>query len=180
MGKKVSVKVSISSLVLICFLVLTGCGNQSQDLTKENVNLKAENGSLKQQVAVADKKVKQQDDLYELRNTLDANLHSTLRALIKGDYETAKKNLASTVRIQEKKLLTSTSAGDYEFIIPDKPMNLRQRAYMMNGSIYTSIYEIYDAGYSSGNKYDERTYTLNVNYIQENGQWKMSSLTIDE
>ena len=68
-----------------------------------------------------------------------------IRALIKGDYEVARKNLASTIHIQEKRLLTSTRAGDY-FIIPDNPMNLRQRAYMMNGGVYTAIYEIYDAG----------------------------------
>lgn len=177
-----SVKVSISSLVLICFFLLTGCGSQSQDLAKENSNLKTEIESMKQQVAVADEKVKQQDELYELRNSLDANLYFTISALIKGDYELAKKNLASTMRIQEKRLLSSTSYGDNEFIIPDTPMNLRERAYMMNdnSSIYTAIYEIYDAGYSSGNKYDERIYTLNVNYIQENGQWKMSNLMIDE
>lgn len=176
------VKVSASSLFLICFLLLTGCGSQSQDLAKENSNLKTEIESMKQQVAVADKKVKQHNELYELRNSLDANLHSTISALIKGDYELAKKNLAPTMRIQEKRLLSSTSYGDNEFIIPDTPMNLRERAYMMNdnGSIYTAIYEIYDAGYTSGNKYDERIYTLNVNYTQENGQWKMSNLMIDE
>ena len=32
------VKVRISFIVLICVLVLAGCGNQSQELTKENGN----------------------------------------------------------------------------------------------------------------------------------------------
>lgn len=137
---------------------------------------------MKQQVVDADLKVKKQDELYELRNSLDSNLHFTIRALIQADYELAKKNLASTMRIQEKRLLSSTSYGDNEFVIPDKPMNLRERAYMMNsdGSIYTAIYEIFEAGYTAGNKYDDRIYTLHVKYIQENGQWKMSNLMIDE
>lgn len=176
------VRIGTLLLVLICFLLLTGCGSQSQDLAKENSNLKTEIESMKQQVAVANMKEKKNDELYELRNSLDANLHSTIRSLIKGNYELAKKNLAATIRIQEKRLLSSTSYGDNEFIIPDKPMNLRERAYMMNsnGSIYTAIYEIYDAGYTSGNKYDDRIYTLNVNYIQENGHWKMSNVMIDE
>lgn len=174
------VKKRITFLVLICVLVLAGCGNQRQDMAKENDNLKTEIQSLKQQVEVVDKKLKQQDKLYELRNMLDANLHSTLRALIKGDYELAKQSLASTIRFKDKKLLASTGQVDYEFIIPEKPMNLRQRTYMMNGGEYTAIYEIFDAGYVSGNKYDERIWTLNVSYVQVNGQWKISSLKIDE
>lgn len=59
-------------------------------------------------------------------------------------------------------------------------MNLRQRAFIRDEGNYTAIYEIYDAGYVSGNKYDDRTYTLNVDYTQVNGEWKMSSLKIDE
>lgn len=51
---------------------------------------------------------------------------------------------------------------------------------MMNEGNYTAIYEIYDSGYVSGNKYDDRTYTIKVDYSKGNGEWKMSSLKIDE
>ena len=168
------------SLILICVLLLVGCGNQSPDLVKENAQLKTEVESLKQQVESTNNKMKQQEELYGLRNTLDNDLHNTLRALIKGDYKVVQPNLAPTMRIDNKKLITKTSTGDYDFVIPDKLMNLRQRAFMMNNGNYTAIYEIYDSGYVSGNKYDDRTYTLNVTYSQINGEWKMSSLTIDE
>jgi outer membrane murein-binding lipoprotein Lpp len=168
-------------LILICILILTGCsGNQSLDLVKENAQLKIEIESLKQNVEATNNKVKQQEELYELRNVLDNNLHNTLRALIKGDFAVAQRNLAMNMRIESKKLITKTSVGEIEFIIPDKLMNLRQRAFMMNEGNYSAIYEIYDSGYVTGNKYDDRTYTLNVTYSQVNGEWKISSLTIDE
>lgn len=172
--------VRMLGLILICVLLLVGCSNQSPDLVKENAQLKTEVESLKQQIESTNNKVKQQEELYQLRNTLDNDLHNTLRALIKGDYKVAQQNIAPTMRIENKKLITKTSVGDYEFVIPDKLMDLRQRAFMMNNGNYTAIYEIYDSGYVSGNKYDDRTYTLNVTYSQINGEWKMSSLTIDE
>ncbi|AFM39280.1 hypothetical protein Desaci_0206 [Desulfosporosinus acidiphilus SJ4] len=173
-------KVKMLGSVLICILFLLGCSNQSSDLAKENSQLKTEIQSLKQQVDSANNKVKQQAELYDLRNNLDNDLHNTLTALIKGDYQTAEKNLAPSMRIQDKKLITKTGSVDYEFIIPDRPMNLRQRTYLRNGDNYTAVYEIYDAGYTSGNKYDDRTNTLNVAYSLINGQWKLSSLMIDE
>jgi len=174
-------KVRMLGLILICVLVLAGCGgNQRLDLVKENTQLKTEIESLKQQVETTNNKVKQQEELYELRNVLDHNLHNTLRALIKGDFEVVQQNIAPNMRIENKKLVTNTSAGAYEFVIPDKLMNLRQRAFMMNEGNYIAIYEIYDSGYVSGNKYDDRTYTLNVAYSLGNGKWKMSSLKIDE
>lgn len=173
-------KVRMFGLITICVLALVGCSNQSPNFVKENAQLKTEIGSLKQQAETINNKAKQQDELYELRNTLDNNLHNTLRALIKGDFNVAQQNMAPTMRIENKKLITNTSVGDYEFVIPDNLMNLRQRAYMINDGKYIAIYEIYDAGYNSGNKYDERTYTLNVGYSQVDGQWKISSLKIDE
>lgn len=174
-------KVRMLGLIMTCILILAGCGgNQNPDLVKENAQLKIEIESLKQKVETTNNKVKQQEELYELRNVLDNNLHSTLRALIQGNFEVAQQNLAPTVRIENKELVTRSSVGEYEFIIPDKLMNLRQRAFMMNEDHYTAIYEIYDSGYVSGNKYDDRTYTLNVDYSQGNGKWKISSLKIDE
>lgn len=173
-------KVRMLGLILICVLVLVGCSNQNPNLVKENVELKTEIESLKQQIETINNKAKQQDELYELRNTLDNNLYNTLKALIKGDFKVAQQNIAPTMRIENKKLKTNTIVGDYEFVIPDKLMNLRQRAFMRNEGNYIAIYEIYDAGYTTGNKYDDRIFTLNVAYSQVNGQWKMSSLKIDE
>lgn len=169
-------------LVLICILVLTGCTKQDQvqDLLKENAQLKTEIELLKQQKEAANNKVKEHEELYALRNTLDNSLNITLRSLIKGDYESVQNKLAPTIHIKDKKLITRSTAGNYEFIIPDKPMNLRQRAFMKNGGSYSAIYEIYDAGYMTGNKYEDRIYTLNVGYVQDNGQWKLSRVMIDE
>ncbi|TGE32091.1 hypothetical protein [Desulfosporosinus sp. Sb-LF] len=171
-------KIRSTILVSICILVLTGCTNQGQ--VKENAQLKTKIELLKQQNEAANNKVKEHEELYELRNTLDSNLNITLRSLTKGDYESAQKNLAPTIHIKDKKMITSSNAGDYEFIIPDKPMNLRQRAFMKNGGNYSAIYEMYDAGYTTGYKYVDRIYTLNVGYVQDGGTWKLSSVMIDE
>ncbi|KLU67247.1 hypothetical protein DEAC_c04590 [Desulfosporosinus acididurans] len=166
--------------VLICILFLLGCSTQSSELAKENSQLKTEIQSLQQQVDTANNKVKQQEELYNLRNNLDNNLHLILTSLIRGDYTTAEKYLDSSMRIENHKLITKLSSGNFEFIIPDRMMNLRQRAYSRNGNTYNAIYEIYDAGYTSGNKYDDRIYTLNVTYSLINGTWKLNSLMIDE
>ncbi|AHF07386.1 hypothetical protein [Desulfitobacterium metallireducens] len=177
MGKKVR----MLGLFLICIITLAGCSNQNFELIKENTQLKTEMESLQQQVESTNNKVNQLEELYELRNILDDHLHKTLSALIKGDYEVAQKNMDSNIRIENKKVITKAGVGRFEFIIPDKSMRLRQRTFMKDDKDnYTSIYEIYDAGYLSGNKYDDRTYTLNVTYSQVNGEWKMSSLKIDE
>lgn len=173
-------KVRILSLLLICIIALVGCSNQNPELIKENAQLKTEIESLKRQVESTNNKVKQHEELYELRTILDNNLYTTLIALIKGDFQVAQQSIAPNMRIENKKLITTTSVGDYEFVIPDNKMNLRQRAFMMNEGNYTAIYAIYDAGYNSGNKYDDRIYSLNVSYSQVNGQWKVSSLKIDE
>jgi hypothetical protein len=162
-------------LVLICVLALVGCNNQNSN--KENAKLKTEIELLKQQVETINNKAKEQD---ELRNILDKNLYNTLIALIKGDFNVVKQNIAPTMRIENKKLITNTSVGDFEFVIPDELMNLRQRAFFKNENNYIAIYEIYDAGYTSGNKYNDRIYTLNVANSQVDGQWKISSLMIDE
>ncbi|WP_088224710.1 hypothetical protein [Desulfosporosinus sp. FKB] len=173
-------KAKILGSILICIFFLLGCSTQSSELAKENSQLKTEIQSLKQQVDTANNKVKQQEELYNLRNNLDNNLHLILTSLIKGDYTTAEKYLDSSMRTENHKLITKLSSGDYEFIIPDRMMNLRQRVYSRNGNTYNAIYEIYDAGYTSGNKYDDRIYTLNVTYTLINSEWKLSSLMIDE
>lgn len=172
--------VGVVSMVLITALVIAGCSDQSQKLLKENTQLKAEVQILKQQIQSKDAKISEQEKLYELRNILDNNLRYLINSLIRGDYDWAQKNIASNVKISDKKLISSTTKGEeFEFVIPDRPMNLRQRAYIMQNGNYFTIYEISDSGYSSG-KYDSRIYTLNVNYVQDSGSWKLSSIKIDE
>jgi hypothetical protein len=82
-----------------------------------------------------------------------------------------------TVTVTQKSELNGIES---EFLIPDRTMKLRQRAYMLQDDKYIAIYEIYDAGYNQGNKYDDRLWTLSVNYIKVNSNWKLSYIKIDE
>ena len=165
-------------LILMSVLVLAGCTNQSPDLVKENTQLKAEVQSLNQELDGANKKIKEQEELYELRNMLDNDWHRILSSLIKGDYESAQQSLVSTVKIKDKKLIFDVNGVNHEFVIPDKPMVLRTSSFMRQGDNYTAVYEIYDDGYISRTKNDS-IYFMHVIYVQENGRWRLSDLEFD-
>lgn len=167
------------SLLLVAVFLLTGCTTQSQQLAKENAQLRLEIKSIQAQLTEAHNKIKEHEELYSLRNYLDNQLYLVLRTLIRGDYESAKQYLATKVIVSERKVIFKTEGTEYEFIIPERPMNLRQRAYMKQGNSYGAIYEIYDAGYSD-DRYMDRIHSLNVGFVKEGGQWKLSGLSIDE
>lgn len=158
-------------LIIICMSVLSGCQSRNQKKEIETLN---------QRLKISEKNLKENQDLYNLRNILDSRLYNILDSLIKGDYVLAKQNLAKNVRISGKKILSELDGVENEFIIPDRRMNLRQRAYMLKDGKYMAIYEIFDEGYNHSNKYDDRIWTLNVNYIKSNGAWKLSYIKIDE
>lgn len=152
-------------------LLITGYWGENQKKKVETLN---------QQLKISKQKLQEDQGLYWLRNTLDYNLYNILGSLIKGDHVFAKMNLAQNVKIYNKKIISKLNGIENEFLIPDRAMNLRQRAYSLQDGKYMAIYEIYDAGYNQGNKYDDRLWTLNVNYIKVNGNWKLSYIKIDE
>jgi len=158
-------------LSITCLLLITGYKGENQ---KKKIE------ALDQQLKISNQITQETKDLYELRNILDYTLYNILGSLINGDYVFATENFAQNVKISDKKIISESNGIKSEFLIPDRAMNLRQRAYMLLDGKYMAIYEIYDAGYNQGNKYADRTFTLNVDYIKVNSRWKLSSIIIDE
>jgi hypothetical protein len=167
------------SFLLVASFILVGCTNQNRQLGEENAQLRLELKSVQNELSEINNKVNELEELYSLRNQLDNQLHLILRTLIRGDYEYVKQYLAENVQSADGKVVFEIESREFEFIIPEKPMNLRQRAYMKQGNSFSTIYEIIDSGYSD-DRYKERTYSLNVGFIEEGGQWKLNSLIIDE
>lgn len=121
--------------------------------------------------------VEKEKYLYELRNILDSNLYFILNSAIKGDYISIKDNLSDDVKIKNGHI----NGLNFDFTIPQENMSLRQRMYdLVSDTEFSSIYEIYDSGYLNEPKYDDRLYTLNVNFSQVNGKWKLNFISIDE
>jgi hypothetical protein len=163
--------ITLIILLITCLLLITVYRSENQKKEMETLN---------QQLKISNEKLQEAEELYYLRNILDYNLYNILGSLIKGDSVFAKENFAPNVKISDKKLISELNGIESEFLIPDRTMKLRQRAYMLQGDKYMAIYEIYDAGYNQGNKYDDRLWTLNVNYIKVNSNWKLSYIKIDE
>ena len=163
--------IALIILFITCILLIKGYWGENQKKEIETLN---------QQLKISKQKLQEEQNLYNLRNTLDYNLYNILGSLIKGDSVFAKENFAQSVNISNKKIISKLNGIESEFLIPDRSMNLRQRAYTLQDGKYMSIYEIYDAGYNQGNKYDDRLWTLNVNYIKVNSNWKLSYIKIDE
>jgi hypothetical protein len=163
--------ITLIILLITCLLLITVYSSENQKKEIETLN---------QQLKISNEKLQEAEELYYLRNILDYNLYNILGSLIKGDSVFAKENFAPNVKISDKKLISELNGLESEFLIPDRTMKLRQRAYMLRDDKYMAIYEIYDAGYNQGNKYDDRLWTLNVNYIKVNSNWKLSYIKIDE
>jgi hypothetical protein len=163
--------ITLIILLITCLLLITVYRSENQKKEIETLN---------QQLKISNEKLQEAEELYYLRNTLDYNLYNILGSLIKGDSVFAKENFAPNVKISDKKLISELNGIESEFLIPDRTMKLRQRAYMLQDDKYMAIYEIHDAGYNQGNKYDDRLWTLNVNYIKVNSNWKLSYIKIDE
>jgi len=138
------------------------------ELTEENETLKATVTSLQ---------ATDTESLLELRNMLDSNLYGTLNALVRGEHAAALESFTSSVEVKDGSVVSLYGKGTVEFVIPERPMNLRQRAFWQDGDSYNAIYEIFDAGYT---EQDERLNTLNVLYLKQNGVWKIDAIFIDE
>ncbi len=121
--------------------------------------------------------VEKEKYIYELRNELDSNLYFILNSAIKGDYISIKDNLSDDVKIKNGHI----KGLNFDFTIPQENMSLRQRMYdLVSDTEFSSIYEIYDSGYSNEQKYDDRLYTLNIKFCQVDGKWKLNFISIDE
>lgn len=173
-------KVTFTLFFLTVTLFLAGWCNCNSELEKGNPHLETKLVALNQLDEVKNTQGKDQADYNELSKLLDNNLRNALSDLIGGDYSAAQQYFAPTAYIVDKTIITQINDLKGEFLIPDRQMNLKRRLSIMNSSIFTSIYEIYDAGYNSGNKYADRTYTLDIEYVKVNREWKISYLAIDE
>ncbi|SCZ81692.1 hypothetical protein [Acidaminobacter hydrogenoformans] len=174
----------LTFLILVAVLVAAGCQNSEPpvDLQGEIDMLKAqvveltdENEALKAELAAIE--TEDPESLLELRNTLDSNLYGTLNALIRGENSAVTEAFTPSVEIEDGVITSLYGKGTVEFIIPEQPMNLRQRAFWQDGNTYNAIYEIYNSGYDTP---DERLNTLNVLYLKQNDTWQIDAIFIDE
>lgn len=171
-------------MLIAAILVATGCKTteapadlqgEIDTLKTQVIELTEENETLK--ATVTSLQATDTESLLELRNTLDSNLYGTLNALIRGEHATALESFTSSVEVKDGNVVSLYGKGTVEFTIPERPMNLRQRAFWQDGATYNAIYEIFDAGYAES---DERLNTLNVLYLKQNGVWKIDAIFIDE
>ena len=121
--------------------------------------------------------VEKEKYIYELRNVLDFNFYLILNSAINGDYISIKDDFTDDVTIENGHIKSS----NFDFTIPQENMSLRQRMYdLVSDTEFKSIYEIHDSGYPNKPEYDDRLFTLNVDFYQVNGKWKINFITIDE
>ena len=121
--------------------------------------------------------VEKEKSVYDLRNVLDSTLYFILNSAIKGDYISVKDNFTNNVTIENGHI----KGTNFDFTIPQENMSLRQRMFdLVSDTEFNSIYEIYDSGYTTEKKYNDRIYTLNVKFSQVDGKWKLNFISIDE
>lgn len=157
------IKQFILSVVTSFFLV--GC---SSNVALKNTTLKNENKELTQQLVIANKTIKAQNELYDLRNILDYKTHMILSELSKGNTDYLKDKITNNITISDNKLV-SNSKNKGELEISKEQFTLRQRAYMLSDDKkeFSSIYEFFPIDQSNVLK------TLHVYFILDNGQWKL-------
>jgi len=124
---------------IICILAITWYKNE---------NHKKEIQGLNRKLNIYEEKIQQDKDLYELRNILDSELHFILASLVKGEFALAKEHFSENIRVSDRKIISELNGAENEFLVPDRIMNLRQRAYWLEDGKYRSIYEIFDSGYT--------------------------------
>lgn len=115
-----------------------------------------------------------------LRNQLDLQLYQVIDLLIIGDVRSARKHFVKEADVTKKLVTTYPTKRGVEFVVPEVKMNLRQRNFDAKDNEFSAVYEILDSGYVDETKYNERIYTLNINYVKEKDKWKIKSLFIDE
>ena len=169
---------SKKSKIIILVLIITNIITIGYSILYQNNKIK----SLTTDLTITGNELSQNRSLlekekYELRNVLDSNLYFILNSAIKGDYISIKDNFTDDITIENGHIKSS----NFDFTIPEQNMSLRQRMYdLVSDTEFSSIYEIYDSGYLNEPKYDDRIYTLNVNFTQVDGKWKLNFINIDE
>lgn len=167
----------IKKIMIFCFLVifLVGCSN---NLKAENIKLTNENKQLKQQLDKANEKIKAQNELYDLRNTLDSLTYDILSKLTAGNVSYLKDKSTNKITISGNKVVSKHKQvnTNVEFDIPKAMLNLRQRAFILSDDKkeFHLIYEILPITESTIYK------TLNVYFVLDNGQWKLDFIGKDE
>lgn len=168
---------SIKKMVLFTLLTFFLVGCSSNEIS-ENTKLKNENNQLKQQLDIANEKIKTQSELYDLRNILDYKTHMILLELSNGNTDYLKDKVTNNVTVSGNKILSNSGpeGTKIQFEIPKELFNLRQRAYTLSDDKkeFSSIYEILPIEESNIMK------TLHVYFILDNGQWKLDLIMRDE
>lgn len=171
-----SKKLTIIILILIITIIITlgySILYQNNKIKSLTTDLTITGNELSQNKSLVEK----EKYIYELRNVLDSNLYFILNSAIKGDYISIKDYFTNDIIIENGHIKSS----NFDFTIPQENMSLRQRMYdLVSDTEFKSIYEIHDSGYSNEPKYDDRLYTLNVDFSQVNGKWKVNFIGIDE
>lgn len=171
---------SKKSTIIILVLIITNIITIGYSILYQNNKIKSLTTDLtitQNELSQNRSLVEKEKYIYELRNALDSNFYLTLNSAINGDYISIKDNFTDDVTIENGHIKSS----NFDFTIPQENMSLRQRMYdLVSDTEFKSIYEIYDSGYSNEPKYDDRLYTLNVDFSQVNGKWKVNFISIDE
>lgn len=166
------------------FFILLSCLIITNIITISNLTkVKSKVSTLEYDLLNTKNDLDENNKIYELRNALDNMLHVTMKYLVKKEFEPVQNNFYKNSQLTSYSIKFNTldTGTNIEFIIPDTNMNLRQRAfYLISPNEYISTYEILDSGYKNESKYLDRIFTLNVKFIFDNNNWKISSLSIDE
>jgi hypothetical protein len=154
-------------LVFLSVIFLIGCTSNS----------KSENQELKQQLNTANEKIKTQNELYDLRNILDAEVHRMIIEAYKGNIGYFKDKITNNITMTNNKIISNAISNrvKVEIDIPKERFDIRQRAYMFSDDKkeFSSIYEIYPI-------VDNSLKTIHVYFILDNGNWKLNYIGKDE
>lgn len=168
-------------LLIMPMLLLAG---YSDSIKSQNAALKNENEQLRQQLDIANEKIKIQDEIYDLRNLLDYHTHEVLLKLGMGfskeDDSYLNSILTDSITVSGNRVLSKDEAKNWsaELEIPETKFNLRQRAFMLSEDKkeFSSIYWILPIDEST---MGERLEALYVYFVLDDGEWKLNYINID-
>lgn len=167
-------------IILLCILnvfLLLSIFYLKNKLDDSNSNLSL----LRKETTQLNSDLEKEKVLYNLRNELDTQFYNILSNLINSNSSDLDNFFNDGVKLNNKTIEFNYKDNNYTFQIPDNNMNLRQRAYgFLSDDEFFSIYEILNSGYTNNEKYENRTYSLNIVYKFHNNKWKIALINIDE
>lgn len=172
----------ISFILILNSLVVVACSNadtpnkdqaEIQQLQAEITRLKNENTKLEASLVEARRKIDENEKIYEIRNLVDLQAREIFRAMMKGEGGKLKPHISQKAAVEDKHFVYRVNSEIIRIPFIEDGRTFRQRSYHLDkDGRFITEYEVWrnDEIYSG---------LLELIFIEENNEWKLSSMQTD-